>query len=51
MAWGKTLLYIGRFIVVFLLLLKSCSRFTRIRRETAEAVIGLDTAAGKKFRG
>jgi hypothetical protein len=34
-----------------LLRLKSCSRFTLIRRETAEAVIELNPAAGKKFRG
>jgi hypothetical protein len=49
-AWGINLLNIGRFIIVYLLRLKSCSRFTLIRRKTAEAVIGLNPAAGKKFR-
>jgi hypothetical protein len=34
-----------------LLCLKSCSRFTRIRRGIAGAVIGDNPAAGKKFRG
>jgi hypothetical protein len=50
-AWGKTLFNIGHFIVMNLLRLKSCSRFTRIRRGTAGAVIGDNPAAGKKFRG
>src|ERR1035437_9413907 len=34
---------------VFLLRLKSCFRFTLIRRKTAKAVIGLNPAAGKKL--
>jgi hypothetical protein len=35
---------------VFLLRLKSSLRFTPIRREITGAVIGLNPAAGKKFR-
>jgi hypothetical protein len=37
-------------MVMFLLRLKSCSRFTLIRRGITEAVIGLDPAGGEKLR-
>ena len=36
---------------MFLLRLKSCSRYTLIRRKIEGAVIRLNPAAGKKFRG
>jgi hypothetical protein len=38
-------------MVASLLRLKSCSVFFQIRREITGAVIGLNPAAGKKFRG
>jgi hypothetical protein len=36
---------------MYLLRLKSCSRFVLIRRESAGAVIGLNPAGREKFRG
>ena len=38
-------------MVVFLLRLKSCSRFTWIRRAISGAVTGFNPTAKKKFRG
>jgi hypothetical protein len=50
-AWGKTLLNKDRFVIVFLLRLKSCSQLYLIGRGWPEAVIGNNPAGGKKFRG
>jgi hypothetical protein len=36
---------------MYLLRLKSCSRYTLIRRKIEGAVIRLNPVAGKKFRG
>jgi F0F1-type ATP synthase alpha subunit len=49
-AWGKTLLNKDRFVMVFLLQLKSCSQLYPIGRGWREAVIGNNPAGVKKFR-